>query len=189
MGVRRRWLTREIVVQTAMEMADEGGDANAVTLTDVARALGVRTPSLYNHVDGIDDLRQAMALFDANELCRSIEQATAGLLGREALLAVATVYRRFARCHPGVYALTIRAPEPDEAELTAAANRLLQVLLLLLASLGLEGNVALHTIRGLRSLLHGFVSLEAAEGFKMALDHDASYMRVVGIYLDGLGIR
>ena len=36
-----------------------------------------------------------------------------------------------------------------------------------------------HAIRGLRALMHGFVSLEAAGGFAMPLDLDESYHRLV----------
>jgi hypothetical protein len=59
-------------------------------------------------------------------------------------------------------------------------------LLLLTASSGLQGDEALHAIRGLRAILHGFVSLETAGGFKMALDQEESFRRLVSAYLGTL---
>ncbi len=47
------------------------------------------------------------------------------------------------------------------------------------AGYGLTGDDAIHAIRGLRALMHGFVSLEAAGGFAMPQDLDESY-RAVG---------
>jgi hypothetical protein len=60
------------------------------------------------------------------------------------------------------------------------------LLLLILGSLGLAGKDALHVVRGLRSCLHGFVALESAGGFKMALDLDESFRRMLTAYLDGV---
>lgn len=167
-------------------MADDAGRPDAVTLTALADRLGVRTPSLYNHVDGLDDLYHAMAVFGVRRLIDCVRSAAAGKIGREALLAMAGSYRRFAHEHPGIYPLIVRAPDPDEDTLTTLAQELLQILLLVFASLGLEGDDALHAVRGFRSVLHGFVALEAAEGFKMSLDPDESFQRLVMTYLDGL---
>ena len=60
------------------------------------------------------------------------------------------------------------------------------MLLLVMASLGLQGDDAVHAIRGLRAVLHGFVSLEAAAGYKMALDQEESFQRTVRAYLAGI---
>jgi hypothetical protein len=60
------------------------------------------------------------------------------------------------------------------------------MLLLVMASMGVQGDDAIHAIRGLRAILHGFCSLEAAEGYKMSLDREESFHRLVNTYLDGL---
>jgi hypothetical protein len=70
--------------------------------------------------------------------------------------------------------------------LTSTAQELLDLLLLILASMGVTGDDALHAIRGLRATLHGFAALEAAEGYKMPLDQDESFRRLVQAYLHGV---
>jgi len=184
--VRRRQLNRDRVVEAAVVMADAAGRLEEVTLTRLPARLKIKVPSLYNHVTGLDDLRQAMAIYGGRRLIDLLRQATLGQVGREALISIAWAYRRFAQEHPGIYPLTIRAPEPDEQELASLAQELLQILLLVLASLGLRGDPALHAVRGLRALLHGFVALEAAGGYKMKLDQDESFRRMLNTYLDGL---
>jgi len=181
---KRRRLNRETVVQQAAAMADEAGAVSAVRLSALARALQVQPPSLYNHVDGLEDLHYGLAVYAARQLLSELRQASHGLVGREALMTIAVAYRRFAHSHPGLYPLTIRAPEPDQKELVELSQELLQMLLLLMASQGLRGEDALHAIRGLRAILHGFVSLETAGGFKMALDQEESFRRLVGTYLE-----
>lgn len=186
MATKKRWLDREIVVQTAAEMANEAGDMRELTLTALAGQLNVRTPSLYNHVKGIEDLHYALALYTLEQILRALRRATAQLTGREALMAAAEAYRRFAQQNPGIYALVARAPEAHETELVDLAQQLLQHLLLILSSLGLDGEDALHAVRGLRAILHGFVSLEAAQGFRMELDRELSFRRLLESYLNGI---
>ena len=57
----RRGLDRAQVVDAAVAIADADG-LEAVTLSRVAAALGVKPPSLYNHVDGRGALVRAIAL-------------------------------------------------------------------------------------------------------------------------------
>lgn len=183
---KRRWLNRDIVVETAVRLADEAGTADALTLKQLAATLNVRVPSLYNHVDGLEGLQQEMAVVGVRRLTQALRRAAFGKVGREALLAMAHAYRDFAHTHPGLYGFTIVAPDPDQEALVAAAQELVQFLLMALASYHLTGDEALHAVRGLRAVLHGFVSLESAEGFKMALDRDESFTRLVTTYVDGL---
>lgn len=183
---KRRWLNQEIVVETAVRLADEAGTADSLTLKQVAAALNVRVPSLYNHVAGADGLREAMTLYGLRLLIQRMRDATFGQVGQEALLAMCHAYRHFAHDHPGIYALTIVAPEPDQPQLQTLAQELLQLLLMAFASLNLAGDDALHAIRGLRAVLHGFVSLEVTGGYKMALDKEESFRRLVDAFVHGL---
>jgi AcrR family transcriptional regulator len=52
---RRTPLTRERVLQAAMQLADEGGE-EALTMRNVGKALGVEAMSLYNHVANKEDV-------------------------------------------------------------------------------------------------------------------------------------
>jgi AcrR family transcriptional regulator len=186
---KRRGLNRELVIAKAVELANSAGTVDAVTLAQLAQALDVRTPSLYNHVDGLEDLRHGMAAYGLRQLLAELKTAVAGKIGRDALFAIAFTYHHYAKENPAIYPLTIRAPDPGEDPLIALAQELLQLLLLVLASAGVQGNDAIHAIRGYRAVMHGFIMLEAADGYKMAMDREESYLRVVTIYLDGLGVR
>ena len=185
MGKQRR-LSRDAVIAAAVALADARGSHELVTLTAVADALSVRTPSLYNHVAGLADLQLGMAEYGLAQLSAALSAAVGGQTGREALLAAAFAYRTFAARHPGIYRLTLRAPGKNETELQRLSAELLQLLGLLLATLGLRDDEALHAIRGLRAVLHGFTSLETAGGFGLPLDREESFRRLVTTYIDGL---
>lgn len=181
----RAGLSREAVVAAAADLADDHG-LEAVTLAAVAGAVGVRTPSLYNHVGGLDDVRRGVALTALRELGDALRDAAVGRAGDEALVALAHAYRAYARDHPGRYAAVQRAPGAADAELAAAAARAVDALLAVLGGYGLEGDDAIHAARAVRSALHGFVSLEVGGGFGIPVDLDESFDRMVAALARGL---
>jgi len=185
--VKRRQLTKDRVLETAVDLAEASGGVDELTLTALAAELDVRVPSLYNHIDGLDGLREDLALLAGRRLLAEILQAAFGKTGAEALRAMAQAYRDFALRNPAIYPLTTVAPEPEQVELTALAQEWLQLLLLTVASLGLMGDEALHAIRAFRSMLHGFVSLESEGGFKMGLDRDESFDYLVSGFISCIG--
>lgn len=56
----------------------------------------------------------------------------------------------------------------------------------MVASFGLRGEEGLHAVRGLRSVVHGFATLEVAGGFGLPLDCDESFRRLVMALASGL---
>ncbi len=184
--IKRRGLTQEAVVRRAVEMANSARDTDAVTLTGLAESLEIQPPSLYNHIAGLDGLRREMRRYALTRLSRSLRLAIAGQSGRKALVFAAHAYRQFAHENPGIYPLILSAVADDDEAAREALEEILTTLLLVLASLGLEGEDAYHAVRGLRSLLHGFVSLEMSGGFGMPLEVEKSFQRVVDAYVEGM---
>jgi AcrR family transcriptional regulator len=182
----RAGLDAEAVVATAARIADADG-LEAVTLARLADTLGVRPPSLYAHVaGGLPDLRRRLAARGARDLAAVLQAASTGLAGGDALAAAATAYRAYAREHPGTYAAAQRGPDLDDPEATAAAAQVVDVVLALLRGYGLEQEDALHAARIVRAALHGFVSLEAEGGFRLPLDLDQTFVRLLRVLDDGL---
>jgi AcrR family transcriptional regulator len=184
----RAGLSPAAVVGAAADLADAHG-LDAVTLAAVAGAVGVRTPSLYNHVGGLDDVRRGVALTALRELGDALRDAAVGRAADDALVAFARAYRAYARAHPGRYAAVQRAPAADDAELAAAGARAVDALLAVLAGYGLAADDAIHAARAVRSALHGFVALEAGGGFGMPIDLDESFDRMVAALARGLRER
>jgi len=183
--VPRAGLSTAAVVGAAAALADAEG-LEALTLARLAGSVGVRTPSLYNHVASLDDVRRRVALVALVELGDAMRDATVGRAGEDALTAMAHAYRAYARAHPGRYAATQRAPAPDDDELATAAARAVGVLLAVLRGYGLEGDEAIHAARAVRSALHGFVALESGGGFGIPVALDESFDRMVAALARGL---
>lgn len=185
---RRTRLNRNAVVRAAADLLNEEG-IEALTLSRLAGRLGVRPPSLYNHIDGLPDLYRRLAMLNARDLGECLAGAAVGRSGPRALTALAEAYRTYIKEHPGVYLAGLRASrnlDPVDEELKAAEDRAVRVVLAVIASFGLQGEEALHAVRGLRSLVHGFATLEIAGGFGLPLNCDESFRRLVEIYISGL---
>jgi AcrR family transcriptional regulator len=181
----RAGLDTERVVDAAARIADAEG-LDAVTLARVAAELGVRPPSLYNHVEGHGGLLRALAVRGVRELTAALREAAVGRSGADALGATAHAYRAYARAHPGLYAASVAAPAPDDDEHQAAARETVDVVFAVLRGWSLEGDDAVHAARAFRSAVHGFVGLEAAGGFGIPVDLDASFERLVATLAGGL---
>ena len=177
-------------MEAAAALADEERAGEEPSLARLAERLGVRKPSLYNHIAGLGDLRRELALMGLRELGRSLSRAAVGKAGDEGLFALAEAYRAFVKERPGLYAATVRSYRlyaPGDPELGAAEGEALEPVLAVLASCGVRGEEeAIHAARGLRSVAHGFASLEEAGGFGMSLDPDESFRRLVRAFADGL---
>ncbi len=186
----RAGLDAEAVVAAASSLADAEG-LQALTLARLAERLGVRSPSLYAHVGGLDDLRTRLAIRGARELTATLQAAAAGRARTDALEAVAHAYRAYAHAHPGAYAAIQRAPsagaEPNPEHAVAAAE-LVEVLVAVLRGYGLRDDDAIHAVRILRAALHGFVSLERERGFAIPVDVGESYRRLVHTLDHGLAL-
>lgn len=181
----RAGLDRDAVLAAAVAIADAEG-LDALTLAGLARALGIRTPSLYNHVPSLGALQRDLALAGLREANARMIRAAVGVAREAALVAVGLAYRDFARERPGLYAASLRAAPADDAELQKAGEEVVATVLAVLAGYGLSGDDALHAARGLRAIIHGFVSLEAAGGFGLALDLKESLTRLLEAFGKGL---
>lgn len=181
-------LTKQTVVQAAADLINAEG-LEALSLGRLAKELGIRTPSLYNHVDGLPGLMRELSILNTRNLADRISEAAIGQSGPEAVRAIIQAMRAYIKGYPGLYLSTVRAsgtqPEVDP-ELEQEEARSVKVGIAVMASFGLEENEAIHALRGLRSVVHGFATLEISGGFGMPLDLDESFSRLVELFIVGL---
>ena len=164
----RAGLSSDAVVAEAARLVDEDGAAR-LTLAALAKRFGVAVPSLYKHVNGLDDLHTRLAVRSALELADAM---------RRAAKAVGTAYRRYAEQHPGRYGYLLRS-RPDDQEHQKAAAEILDILDDVFAGYQITGDDAVDAARLVRSTLHGFVSLETGGGFGMPRSVDRSFERLL----------
>ena len=183
---KRVGINRDAVVRAAAKIADDDG-WDALTLARVAKKLRVRSPSLYNHVGGLEGIRRELKLLVLRDLNTALSRATIGKSRDDAVRGLAAAYRAFVKHHPGTYAGTMVAAPKNDPAVEAAAGQVVETCLSVLSGYELERREGLHAIRAMRSAVHGFVALENAGGFGIPLDVDKSFDWLVSALLKGLG--
>jgi AcrR family transcriptional regulator len=176
--VVRAGLSAERLVRAGAELADEVG-FEQVTVSALARRFDVKVASLYSHVKGSQDLRTGIALLALEEMADRGAAALAGRSGKDALAALADVYRDYAREHPGRYAAARLRLDPATAAASAGARHA-EMARAVLRGYDLAEPEATHAVRLLGSVFHGYVELESSGGFSHSgPDSQESWTRIV----------
>ncbi|MGK0275438.1 MAG: AcrR family transcriptional regulator [Ilumatobacter sp.] len=178
-------LDHDTVVDAAAKLADIHG-LDEVTLTSVAKQLGVRQPALYRHVESYQDLIRSLSLRGRKLLADSMAAAAIGVAGDDAVAAVGHAWRRVASERPGLYAATDRYPCTGDDELQAAVNRIVEVIAMSLTSFDLDPENRVHAARTLRSAFHGFSHIELCDGHPHKLDIDDTFDHMLQLLCAGI---
>jgi AcrR family transcriptional regulator len=159
----RAGLTTERLIHAGAQLADEIG-FEKMTGAELARRFDVKLASLYSHVDNFDDLKLKIALLALREMAELAADALAGRSGKDALVALADVYRDYARKHPGRF-VAARFPMSSANAAASAGPRLAQMTQAVLRGYALSEADQVHATRLLGSFFMGFVTLELSQSF------------------------
>jgi AcrR family transcriptional regulator len=181
----KKGLDRADVLEAARKLADRTGAAH-LSITQLADQLGISPPSIYAHFAGLPELRRELALRGYRELTAHMVQGGFGLAGGDALIGVCNAYLDWIRRFPGLYSAIIAVPYLSDAELTQASREWVGVLFRALSFYGFDTDGVIHASRGLRSIVHGFGSLERDGAFVSGVDRDESFRRVLHSFVEGL---
>lgn len=179
----RTRLDRASVIQRAELLVDELG-LDAVTMTVLAKTLGTKVSSLYNHVDGLEDLRAEIQIRAMRDLATSLRSRAMGRSGAEGLEDLARSFLEFARAHPHRYAAMTR-PILNRERFFAASAEAVEAAAAMVGSTGLSADESLASQMALFSALHGFASLETSGFFGPLVDTSFDYDRIYGQVVEG----
>lgn len=156
-------LSKDMVIRAAAELIEENGRAD-FSMRLLAEKLGVKTASLYNHVDNIESLlaevcRYAVKLQESEEML-----AVEGQHGENAVRTLADTYRSFAKKHAELYWLIMDMASRNDCLLYDIAVSLSDPVKAVLGGFRLPEKEVINYLRFFRGIVHGFVSQEK-EGF------------------------
>lgn len=181
-------LSRESIVNAALTFLDrEGWDA--LTINALAMQLGTKGPSLYNHVNSLEDLRRTVRMRVVGDIIGMLNTVGEGRTRDDAVMAMASAYRSYAHHHPGRYSAFTRMPlGGDDPEFTEATRAAAAPVISVLASYGLDGDNAFYAALEFWSAMHGFVLLEMT-GAMTGIDTDVVFTDMVMRLASGMERR
>ncbi|MEU3792262.1 TetR/AcrR family transcriptional regulator [Streptomyces fructofermentans] len=182
----RAGLDTAAIVTAAAELADEIGFSE-LTMARLAERLGVRAPSLYKHIAGQDDLHRRIAALAFDEAAVAIGAAIQGRSGRDALAAAADALRTLVLTRPGCYAATLGlTPTGPDDPILLASMRGIGPFEAVLRGYDIPPQDMTHALRAVRSVFHGFASLQASGGFQLSTDIGESFDYLIDLIDRGL---
>ncbi len=181
-------LGRKDVVAAALHVVNTEG-ASALGINRVARELGIKPPSIYNHIKNGDELRTQVAIAGWDRLYAQIRpEWDAAETSPQKVKALFEQYRTFALSKPALYEVMSQVALPsDDPEFREVARRILSLFGGLFEDrTGTPTNVRVHTLRTIRSVIHGFILLESNDQFDPAFESDASYEWITSLMIAAL---
>jgi len=189
MPARPKTSDDEIIGATLALFERKGRDG--FSMSEIAEAVGIRTPSLFgrfkNRAELLDKVELALWSGLAQELAGATKASEVAKRPVEALMAQARAYRAFAKANPNGYALMF---DPRAAQSPAgAAARAAALAPCAPAFVALVGDDnALAAARVLTPFLHGFVSMELTQAFRLGGDVDQAFEIGVKSIIEGLAL-
>ncbi len=171
----KKGLTKDIIIHAALFQIEENG-LSAFSLRNLASVLEIQVSSLYNHIQGQNDLLAEVGFCAVHMLTELEEAAIKDKQRDEALFALADAYRLFAKEHTELYRIIMGVHTFHIPLLESAAEKIAEPILRVISDYGVEGEMQIHYQRMLRSVMHGFFSHENSGGFSVSsISKDTSY--------------
>ena len=160
----RQNLSPASVLAAAADLADRIG-YDGVTVSALARELGVQPASLYAHVRDRAALLEGVHQVALGELADGIAAGIAGRSGRAALAGLIDAHRTYARERPGRWTALQRPATPETAQSEPAARVAALMMAVFRGYNALPEVELVHATRLVGATVNGFVALEAAGSF------------------------
>jgi AcrR family transcriptional regulator len=169
-------LTPQDVIKAAIDCLDQEGES-ALGVNRVARALGIKPPAIYKHLDGNTGLRRAVALEIWRNYLTDYQNQTTNITTPQTLLHIgAQATRNFAQHYPARYTVMmqyqLRPTEPEEAQIIQESLRLFKKSLQLYE---LSDDALIDTMRMVNAAIYGFITREQSELMTLNRSTDCSY--------------
>lgn len=157
-------VSKSLVIETASKIADEQG-LNNLSLKAVAEKLNVRTPSLYNHIESLDDLLREVAHKGMRSMNEQMAQAAIGKSGDIALKGVSVEYLNFIIEHPGMYETIQWATWHGTNETAQIFENYIKILSTIISSYSFPSKCTDEILNLFTGFLHGFTTLQVRYAF------------------------
>lgn len=181
----KKGLDKISVIERAAVLANEKGLDN-VTLKELADSLEIRSPSLYNHISGLPELKREIMLYGWKQAEERILRAAEGINGYEAVRAMCRAFYRYASENKGVFSAMLWYNKYADEGAMEATSGLFSRLYKIMEDMGISREKTEHLIRTLRGFLEGFALLVNNGAFGHPADIDESFEVSLDVLIEGI---
>lgn len=176
---------KKIILETAANMADARGCSD-ITLKELALELGIKPPSLYKHISGLEELNKELMLYGWEMLEAEILRAAVGKTKDDAIISVCHTYRNFALKHKGLFDAMQWYNMYQSDEHLQVTEGIINILFQVLDAYGVNEEQKVHIVRMIRGLLQGFLSIENHGGYGNPVSVDTTFDFAVHTLINGI---
>lgn len=151
-------IDKSVIINKAVELANEIG-FEKVTLKLLASNLNIKPPSLYNHINGLEDLQKEVMLYGWKQLEERVIEAAIGVTGYDALEAMGRTFYKYATENSGVFDAMLWYNKFQSDEMQDATKRIFSVIYKIFSTLNISQENCDHLIRTYRAFLEGYILL------------------------------
>jgi AcrR family transcriptional regulator len=162
----------DAIVAAGRHLLEQRG-VDALTMRDVASAVGVRAPSLYKRVRDRSDLVRLILEDVADELTSTLDAAASSGDPVTDARAMASAFRRFAHANPVTYTLMFASPAATPGATGRSVRSSATFLHIIAELVGQE--CALPAARMIVAWAHGFITMELAGAFRLGGDVEQAW--------------
>lgn len=145
----------ELIIETSARISNKVGLDN-LSLKNIAEELDIKSPSLYNHVSSLDEIKQRLMIYGWKKVEEKIIDSAAGVSGYEALKNMCNAFYDYATNNKGVFTAMLWYNKYESDDLDNATNRLFNIIFKVMRPLNISDKNINHIIRTLRGFLEGF---------------------------------
>lgn len=178
-------LDESVIIKRAAELANEAG-IEKVTLKLLAEDLQVKSPSLYNYVSGLDDLREKIMLYGWKQMEEKIIRSVIGVAGYDAVRAACHAFYKYATENPGIFNAMLWYNKFQDKNSMEATERLFDILFQIMAPLHISHENCNHLIRTFRGFLEGYALLVNHGAFGNPISIQESFELSLNVLIDGM---
>lgn len=178
-------INEKIIIETSAEIANEIGLDN-LSLKLIAKNLNIKSPSLYNHISSLEEIKEKLMLYGWKQTEEKIIDSTIGVSGYDALRNMCNAFYEYATNNKGVFTAMLWYNKYENEELNKATTKLFNVIFKILKPLNISYDNINHIIRTLRSFLEGFSLLVNNNAFGNPISIKDSFDLSLEIIINGI---
>lgn len=178
-------LSREKVIERAATLANEKG-LEYVTITTLADYLGIKKPSLYNHIKSQEDIYHGIMIYGWQNGAEKIAENIVEEDAHEALRKYAYAFYQYAMDNPGIFEAMLWYNKYKSEELIKATEKIYTFFFAQTDKLHIDREVANHLLRTYRAFLEGFLLLVIHDSFGNPISIEKSFALSLDVLISGM---